>query len=253
MDPYQKDEVPPNLCYFSSIILLIQGLGLTAVILVAVWMGHFQGGFAWQENPNIEFNYHPVFMVIGFIFLYADAILAYRVFRNVQKLYVKIVHACIQIGALIFACVGLKAVFDSHNLKDPPIPNLYSLHSWIGIITVILFCLQWVCGFVSYLFPKLGVAARARYMPYHVFWGLFIFGMACAAALTGITEKAFIHFLTDKAGFPYSNLPSEGVVVNCLGLSILTLAALVFYVMTRPEYKRPRAPEEEDHIQLAAN
>ena len=72
MDPYQKDQPQPNLCYFSGLVLLVQGLGLTAVILVAVWMGHFQGGFAWQEDPDKEFNYHPVFMVIGMIFLYAD-------------------------------------------------------------------------------------------------------------------------------------------------------------------------------------
>lgn len=61
-----------NLRWFTWLVLLAQLLGLTAVILVAVWMGHFRSGFAWQENPGIEFNYHPLFMIIGMIFLYAD-------------------------------------------------------------------------------------------------------------------------------------------------------------------------------------
>ena len=59
-----------------------------------------------------------------------------------KKLYIKILHGMIHLGALIFSAVGLKAVFDSHNLAKNPIPNMYSLHSWMGIITVVLFGLQ---------------------------------------------------------------------------------------------------------------
>jgi cytochrome b-561 len=122
-------------------------------------------------------------MTLGMIFFYGDgklfssvyifilkknffkAILAYRVFRDVKKLRVKILHGSLLALSLIFASIGLKAVFDNHNLADPPKPNLYSLHSWVGLTAVVLFGLQWVCGFVSFLFPKLNENIRKAYMP----------------------------------------------------------------------------------------
>ena len=93
------------------------------------------------------------------------AILAYRVFRDVQKIYVKILHASLLASSLIFSTIGLIAVFDNHNLSKPPKANMYSLHSWIGLSAVILFGLQWVFGFVFFLFPKLSEDFRQAYMP----------------------------------------------------------------------------------------
>lgn len=117
--------------------------------------------------------------------------LIYRILRNHVKLHVKILHALIQVLTFVFTTVALKAVFDSHNKAAKPIPNMYSMHSWVGLAAVILFGMQWVCGFVAFLFPKLSAAIRGMYLPHHKFWGIVIFGMCVCAALMGLNEKAF--------------------------------------------------------------
>ncbi len=136
--------------------------------------------------------------------------LVYRILRTTTKLYVKILHALVQVVVLIFASIALKAVFDSHNLPTKPIPNMYSMHSWIGLSAFILFGLQWVMGFVSFLFPKLSDGLRRWYLPHHKFWGLAIFGLCVIACLMGLTEKAFFSL----PGGEYSKMPAEGKIIN---------------------------------------
>ena len=139
---------------------------------------------SFQSNPDKQFNLHPVLMTTGLIFLYGDgtccfphieqiyhawlsfaAILVYRVFLNLSKIKTKILHATLLVASLLCASIGLKAVFDSHNLSHPPAANLYSLHSWIGLSTVILFGVQWIVGFIAFLYPKLSEDFRKMYMP----------------------------------------------------------------------------------------
>lgn len=78
-------------------------------------------------------------------------ILVYRALRDQRKSRLKLLHAAIQMTAFICAVVALRTVFDSHNLATPkPIPNLYSLHSWVGITTVALFSIQVIPSFCFY-------------------------------------------------------------------------------------------------------
>lgn len=55
----------------------IQILGILAMVLTGVWMGKYQGGFAWDGTTH-EFNYHPLCMVISMVFLYSEGKLKFR-------------------------------------------------------------------------------------------------------------------------------------------------------------------------------
>ncbi|CAF0971032.1 unnamed protein product [Rotaria sordida] len=234
-----------TLKWFSFMVLSSQIVGVTAVILVAVFFGQYRGGFAWTSDIHKEFNYHPLFMTLGMIFFYGDAILAYRVFRDVKKLRVKILHGSLLALSLIFASIGLKAVFDSHNLATPPRANLYSLHSWVGLTAVILFGTQWVCGFVSFLFPKLSEEIRKAYMPSHKYWGKAIFSLAVGAVLMGITEYSIF-----KDIYPGDNLKHQRNLINVFGFFVLVFAAIILYLVSNPGYQRP--PDNEiEHVPLA--
>ncbi|PAA51387.1 hypothetical protein BOX15_Mlig012455g3, partial [Macrostomum lignano] len=233
----------PSMKMFTIWVLIAQAVGLLAVILTAVWMSVYHGGFSWV--PERVFNFHPLFMVIGLVFLYADGILVYRVFRSVKKFRVKVIHASLHILALIFAIVGLKAVFDSHNLSKPPKPNMWSLHSWLGLTCVLLFCLQWVGGLIHFLLPQTPQSYRKMYLPIHQHWGVILFCMTTVTAITGITEKNAFH---DDA----SKLPAWEKLSNTLGFVLGIFCILVVYIVRRAEYQRvepPAEPDEEMNLQ----
>lgn len=51
------------------VVVLSTILLIGALVLTLFWVIYYRGGFAWSENPEIQFNLHPVLMVGGFITL----------------------------------------------------------------------------------------------------------------------------------------------------------------------------------------
>ncbi|MGH0140844.1 UNVERIFIED_CONTAM: hypothetical protein FKN15_004216 [Acipenser sinensis] len=145
----------------------------------------------------------------------------------------KFIHAGLHTVAFVLAVISLVAVFDFHNYKS--IPNMYSLHSWIGLMGVVLYTLQLVLGLCIFLFPMTPAFIRAAVMPIHVYSGLLIFGTVIATALMGITEKLFFA-LKNPA---YKDSPPEAVFINTLGLLIVVFGGTVLWMVTRPSWKRP--------------
>lgn len=57
---------------FRVIYSITQVLGIIIVVLVGVWVESYRGGLGWTSEPGLQFNWHPLLMVLGMIFLYAN-------------------------------------------------------------------------------------------------------------------------------------------------------------------------------------
>ena len=105
-----------------------------------------------------------------------------------NKFYVKIFHALLQVVVLLLVIIGLTSVFLAHRIGN--YENVYSIHSWLGLTTIGLFLLQWIIGFAMFLFPKFRDDIRKNYLPHHRFFGLAIFIYSCATSLMGLAETS---------------------------------------------------------------
>ncbi|NXQ50741.1 CY561 protein, partial [Catharus fuscescens] len=132
---------------------------------------------------------------------------------------------------------GIIAVFESHRTKG--IPDMYSLHSWCGMATFVLYLLQWFLGCGFFLFPSASFSLRGWYKPQHIFFGITLFILSITSCLLGITEM-----LLFKISDSYSHFVPEGILANTLGVLLVAFGLVVGYVLTREEWKRPPLAEE---------
>ncbi|XP_050434682.1 transmembrane ascorbate-dependent reductase CYB561-like isoform X2 [Adelges cooleyi] len=226
-----------NIGRYRSLCQLSQVFGIAILVMMFYWLNFYRGGFGFSE-AKIIFNFHPMLMSIGFIYLFATSILHFRTFRNEKKNTLKYQHAIIHGFIIVLVLFGSWSAIASHLYASPPIPNFYSLHSWMGILTMLMFISQFVGGFVSFLFPGIAGEYRAAVLPYHVFIGVLTFGLAIATSILGVSEKTI--FALDRK---YKDLPTEALLSNSLGILIAIYGGLVVYLVTKPDYKRVPKPE----------
>ncbi|XP_063921303.1 lysosomal membrane ascorbate-dependent ferrireductase CYB561A3 isoform X1 [Zophobas morio] len=221
---------------YALVMILACILLLASLALTLYWVIKHRGGFAWRDDPIKQFNFHPVLMVAGFITFSGFSVLLYRICRCCRRIYVKLLHTVFHALAIPCVAVGFLTVLDSHNLAQPPIPNFYSLHSWIGLVTMGLFAIQFVVGFFSFLILLCceGATAgfRASLVPIHASFGLTTFMLAIAACLTGLTEKVF--FSLSNYSKWQEDLAEEPIIVNALAMVLVALGILVSFAVRSP-------------------
>ncbi|KMT06600.1 hypothetical protein BVRB_7g157680 [Beta vulgaris subsp. vulgaris] len=189
--------------------------GILALILMLVWLLHYRGGLDLDsDNPYRILNVHPFLMFFGFIFFAGEAMMVYKTViadTRVQKM----IHMMMHVAAITLGIVGIYAAFKYHSKQN--LTNMYSLHSWIGLSTFILYGFQWLFGFVTYWVPR-PQSTRALFSPWHVCFGRALLYMAICTAETGLMEIFTILKLVDN---------HEARLINFTGLAILLFGITV--------------------------
>ncbi|XP_054267340.1 transmembrane ascorbate-dependent reductase CYB561-like [Macrosteles quadrilineatus] len=214
----------PRVPHHRGMLIATLSVGLVALLLMIVWVFFYQGGVAWSSQPKQQFNYHVLAMTVAMVYFVAFELMTFRVLRNGRKKYLKVIHAGFLVPNIFLLVVGYWSILDVHAGR----PNFYSFHSWMGIITTVLYLAQGFIGFVSFLWQKTKPTHRGAYLPYHVFFGLTTFVLGVTTTLLGLFEEIK----------KIPKFSEEAIMMNICGICIAVFTAMVIFFQTRPEYKR---------------
>ncbi|RWS13768.1 Cytochrome b561-like protein, partial [Dinothrombium tinctorium] len=203
---------------YYQLLFIAEIIAVAVIALIITWIAKFAGGF----GSFLTFNYHPFFMILGFVIITGNSVLIYRSLLGPRRTTVKLIHFILNCLTLACIVLALYSVFNGSGSAW-----LYSLHSWCGVATVLVFALQFIVGVFSFLVPFIGEEKRKNLLPYHAFFGTAIFVAASATCLMGATEFALLELTGEEA---YNKKPPGAFVINFLGLSIFLFAALVVYM-----------------------
>ncbi|XP_030830347.1 cytochrome b561 [Strongylocentrotus purpuratus] len=229
---------------FWTLVLFSQVLGVVSVILLATWLSEYGGGYDWDCGNGVG-SYHYLLLTIGMVFLYAEAMISFRVTHRLGLSYTaeKAIHATIQSIVVVLVGIGVHAAFVCKDTQGPEKAgkDLYSLHSWLGLATIIVFFGQWIYGIVmTVALRKLDRSWQDLLLPNHAFFGILIFAMSICSCLTGVNEMA-IFFVEN-----YNQIVPSGHLANAFGLCLIAFAAVTAYVAYKPDFQIPenrRHPE----------
>jgi cytochrome b-561 len=178
--------VPALSCaIFTHLVLFL------TVFLMFIFIFNWPNPSAPTQQGVWKFNWHPVFMVSAFVLFMGEAIISYRLLPFDPRTQ-KRLHMFLQTLALISSSAGIYCMVSFHNDND--YPHFYNIHSLIGMSTFVIFCVQYIGGFMAFFFPGLQDSRRAAVMPYHKYVGIVLFFLAWIAMLTGLMNRQRLQF-----------------------------------------------------------
>merc|ERR1712012_539829 len=102
-------------CCFGFLTFLAQILlhGVVGLVLFWVIAHHSKdnvGPFSFRTDPELEWNLHPVLMILGFIYFMGQAMLMYRTCRCCRRIWSKLLHTIFHLLAAPCIALGFVAL-----------------------------------------------------------------------------------------------------------------------------------------------
>lgn len=160
-------------------------MGLVSLILVASWTNdHFR--YLGDNDVDSKIQNHAVLMVAGFFF---GQVIAYTVWGFFEeKTIAKSLHVLFHTVAILTMIAGL--IYIVRYYIENKIPQLTSVHSWMGVMAVALYCLNYLWGFIMSMLTKFAPDTRIlQAVPLlycHKCIGMAAFVMTAIAIVSGI-------------------------------------------------------------------
>ncbi|RWW30364.1 hypothetical protein GW17_00005058, partial [Ensete ventricosum] len=232
------------------IVPLIRLTGAAAAALVIIWAVHFRGGLALiSDNKDLIFNvtsFHLLALILIVTLLWCYCVNAsstmviggwnlsgktrtaryipVRQLTGMRTGRSRAVHPVLMvIGFILLNGEGVLYV-----------NALVTYHLTWGVYRFLFYqvifnfhCVQWGMGFATFWYPGGSRSSRAFLLPWHVFFGVYIYALAIVTAITGLLEKATF-LQASKTILRYSN---EAFLINSLGISLILLGGFVILAL----------------------
>eukprot|EP01041_Mallomonas_annulata_P012847 gene12847-27086_t len=212
---------------------IAQILSAVCVILMCLYTvnedttNYYLGGI--QKEPHASEAWHGVLMMTSMGFCLVQAILAYRLlpFGHTVDKYL---HGIINLAGLICAFIGIAKIVHNRNEEHSPPRHFISLHSWLGLITLVLYVQNYVFGFIHFALPLLPPKLKKLYLPNHKVFGF----MTLVAAVVTLESALIYEDKTRRDNDPeteYSKIESGKRIGNGLGVILLIIVILVAFAI----------------------
>ncbi|XP_066930887.1 plasma membrane ascorbate-dependent reductase CYBRD1-like [Clytia hemisphaerica] len=223
--PYRKPRYPLS-HLFSATVCLIEVLGVILFIFLLAWLLNYHGGFEW-DGASKEFNYHALFMFLGFVFFYSNAAVSSYSMNQKQVTSIHYFHVVSVLLTLFFTFFGFIVGLQVDK-------RFYSFHTWIGMVTLVLFFIQALYGLCC-IFIKIPERLRQFARKFEIWLFLCVFLCAILATILGISE-----YINNRPGHDGSTFSFESIVTNVISLLLVVFSLLVTSVLMHPIYQKER-------------
>jgi len=226
---------PGSESYSTKLILwaLPRIIVIVFFIVLFVWIYQAEGGIGWTEDS--VFGVHALCMSLFAVFFTTEAVLVFRSplvpHRLMQNMYI---HLICHVGGLVCAIVGIVAIVNYKNWSSQPVsyPNytLYTPHSLLGVVTLLLWFVHLSGGFLVFVLSRWPIERYGdQVIQVHHFLGKCVYVLLLVCCAMGLQDMQSSDLASEMAGEaaygPFSTLAR----LACAGVWLLAALGIAVF------------------------